>query len=480
MSLSRFHRLRAGLGAAWCALCGLPALAHEMPGAESPQPPAAASVGHPTANSASSPAASPAASPADTARDPLPGLVAMALERNQALLSAEWEVKARHSGPEHVWSLPPPEVGVEFYQGPARDFPNPLKNQQEIDYSVEQAFPFPGTLAARIRAEHGHAEAAEAELEALRRKTAREAKAGYYAAWLAARRLDINARSRSLLERVIAIARRQYEVGLGTQADILRAQAEATRLRMDSADREQERAAALADLNALLDREPGAPIRVADSVEPYPQDVPYARLAAALEAAHPDLKAKSAEIRMRQAESDLARRGYWPGFKIGAAYKDMLAMPPGTHGGALRDYWSLGVSMDLPAAFWSLPRARAGAEQARYRVEQARADLASVRNAALARARAAAERAKALRERLRLGRESLLPQARQAHGSALAAYQGGKGDFASVLDAARAVLAAEDGVISDLAALLAGQADLEEAAGMDWEALALPREGNSK
>jgi cobalt-zinc-cadmium efflux system outer membrane protein len=475
MFLSRFHGLLAALGA---AVCVLPARAHDMPGAESPPPAAAASTPAPTSAAAS--AGRSAVASADTAGDPLPALVALALERNQALLSAEWEVKARHSGPEHVWSLPPPEVGVEFYQGPARDFPNPLKNQQEIDYSVEQAFPFPGTLAARIRAEHGHAEAAEAELEALRRKTARDVKAGYYAAWLAARRLDINARSRSLLERVIAIARRQYEVGLGTQADILRAQAEATRLRMDSADREQERAAAQADLNALLDRDPAAPIRLADSLEPYPQDIPYARLASALEAAHPGLKAKSAEIRMRQAEGDLARRGYWPGFKVGAAYKDMLAMPPGTHGGTLRDYWSLGISMDLPVAFWSLPRARAGAEQARYRVEQARADRASVRDGALARARAAAERAKALRERLRLGRESLLPQSRQAHGSALAAYQGGKGDFASVLDAARAVLDAEDGVASDLAALLMGQADLEEAAGMDWEALALPREGNGK
>jgi cobalt-zinc-cadmium efflux system outer membrane protein len=474
MFLSRSLSLRA---AAWscpaarlavlgAAVCALPILAHDMPGADAPQ----------------AAAAGPAAAATDTAAaaDPLPGLVALALSRNQALLSAEWEVKARHSGPEHVWSLDPPELGVEFFQAPVRDFPNPLQNQQEIDYSVAQAFPFPGTLAARIRAQHGHAEAAEAELEGLRRKTARDVKAGYYAAWLAARRLEINARSRSLLERVIVIARRQYEVGLGTQADILRAQAEATRMRMDSADEAQERSAAWAELNALLDRDPQAPIRLADSLTPRPEEIPYARLAAALEAAHPDLKAKSAEIRMRQAESDVARRGYWPGFKVGAAYKEMLAMPPGTHGAALRDYWSLGLSMDMPAAFWSLPRARAGAEQSRYRVEQARADLASVRNGALARARAATERVSALRARLRLARESLLPQARQAHGSALAAYQGGKGDFASVLDAARAVLAAEDGAAADLAALLTGQADLEEAAGLDWEALALPGEGVAK
>ncbi len=396
------------------------------------------------------------------------------------MLSAEWEVKARHSGPEHVWALDPPELGVEFYQGPARDFPNPLKNQQEIDYSIEQAFPFPGTLAARIRVEHGHAEAAEGELEALRRKTARDVKAGYYAAWLADRRLEINARNRSLLERVVVIARKRYEVGLGTQSDILRAQAEATRLRMDSADAEQERAAALAGMNALLDRDPDAPIRVADSLQPRQEEIPYARVAAAIGSAHPDLKAKSAEIRMRQAEGDLARRGFWPQLKVGAAYKDMLAMPPGTHGGSLRDYWSLGFTMDMPAALWSLPRARAGAEQARQRVEQARADLASVRASSLARARAVSERVRALRERLRLAREALLPQARQAHASALAAYQGGQGDFASVLEASRAVLAAEDGAAADLAALLLGQADLEEAAGMDWEALALPGKGESK
>ena len=404
--------------------------------------------------------------------DSLPALVALALDRNPALRAADWEVQSLHSGPDHVWALDPPELGVEFYQGPARDFPDPLKNQQEIDYMVEQSFPFPGVIGARIRAEHGHAEAAEAGLEALRRKVARDVKAGYYALWLADRRAALNARTRAWMERLIAIARRQYEVGLGSQADILRAQSEATRLRMDSVDLERERVAVLAEVNALLAREPHAAIRPPDKLEPRAEDYAYARVAAAVEAAHPDLKAMSAEIRMRQAEGDLARRGYWPGFKLGAAYKDMLAMPPGTHGGGLRDYWSLRVGMDMPVAFWSLPRARAGAARARADMERARAEYAAAKNGALARAKGAEARARALRERLRLAGEALLPQARQAYESALTAYQGGKEGFFPVLDAARAVLAAEAGAAADRADLLTAQADLEEASGMDWEALA--------
>lgn len=468
--MSRFHHpIILAIALAWPGA----ATAHDMPG-----PMADSADADPDAYARTSASADAGR---DTAfGDSLPALVARALARSPALRAADREVRSRHSGPGHVWALDPPEVGVEFYQGPARDFPNPLKRQQEIDYMVDQAFPFPGTLGARIRAEHGHAEAGEAELEALRRRTVRDVKAGYYAAWLAGRRLALNARGRALAERLTAIARRQYEVGLGSQSDILRSQAEATRLRMDSADLEQARAAALADLNALIDRDPRSPLALPDSLEPRAEEFAYERLEAAVAAAHPDLKAKSAEIRMRRAEGDLARRAYWPSFKVGGTYKDMRLMPEGGHGGTLKDYWSLRLGMDVPVALWSLPRARAGAAQARANLEGAQAEYAAARNAALARALAAAERARALRVRLKLAREALLPQARQAYASALAGYQGGKEGFAAVLDAYRAALDAEAGEAADLAALLAGQADLEEAAGMDWGALALPREGGAR
>jgi outer membrane protein TolC len=104
--------------------------------------------------------------------------------------------------------------------------------------------------------------------------------------------------------------------------------------------------------------------------------------------------------------------------------------------------------------------------------------LAAALNEALARARRAALRAAGARERLRLARTVLLPQARQAYASALAGYQGGKEGFAAVLDAYRGELSAREGAVSDAAAALIAEADLEEAAGP--EAVAAAREGEGK
>jgi outer membrane protein TolC len=80
---------------------------------------------------------------------------------------------------------------------------------------------------------------------------------------------------------------------------------------------------------------------------------------------------------------------------------------------------------------------------------------------------------------LRLAREILLPQSRQAWESALAAYQGGKGAFAEALDAYRGELAAQEECETALVALLTAQADLEEAAGMDLQALAAKAGGKA-
>ena len=397
-------------------------------------------------------------------------LIAQALTRNPAIKAAEYQVKALHNSPNHAWWLDPPGLGVEFFQAPVRGFPNPLKNQMEIDYSVQQSFPFPGKIAARIRAEHGHAEIGEAELESLKRKVVRAVKGGYHRLYLLDRRADLNRRNREAMERLIAIARRQYEVGLGGQAEILRAQSEATRLRMDSITLAQDRLAEAGSLNALLDHDPGAPVAVADSLAPLVGEWPPEKLAEALADIHPELRAMQANIRMREAEGAMARKEYFPQLTLGGAYKDMRTAP--VHGGAIEDYWSFAVGVDMPLALWSLPKARAGVAQSEMNLAQARAGFADARNSVVARARAAALSEAGARERLRLSREALLPQARQAWESALAAYQGGKTAFMAVLDAYRADLAAQEDAETALMGLLEGQADLEESAGMDLRTLA--------
>jgi outer membrane protein TolC len=405
--------------------------------------------------------------------DSLSSLVSEAMRNNPSIQSAEYQVKALRASPDRAWSLDAPQVGVEFFQTPVKSFPNPVKNQQEIDYSVQQAFPFPGKTATRIRAEDRRADMGAADLEALKRQVAREVKTDYYELYLLDRRLEINGESQALMRRLIEIARRQYEVGMGRQADILKAQTELTSLRTDSIGLAQMRRATAGMLNALLDREADRPLPVAS--EPKVPEVgwTFGQIAGILEANHPKLRSMQASIRMREAERAMAGKEYLPEFMVRGTYKDMLAASSGMGEGSPGDFWSVMVSMNVPVAFWSRPRYRAGYAQGEANVAQAEREYANMRNMLLAKAQEALLKAESGAELARLAKSVLVPQAQQALESNQAAYQGGKGDFMTLLDAYRTRLMAKENAEMAIMQLAASQADLEEAVGLSLDEIAL-------
>lgn len=402
------------------------------------------------------------------AGESLSDLVSHALKQNPGIKAAEYRVKSLHSSPAYTWYLESPQIGVEFYQAPVRSFPNPLKNQMEVDYSIQQAFPFPGKIGARIEAEHRHAEMGESDLLSLKTGIARRVKSSYYELYLLDRRMEFNRENLSLMGRFIEAARRQYEVGMGRQADILRAQSELTALKSDSIALLQTRRAQEGMLNAILNRKTGAAIAVANTLVPAKTEWTLEQILPLVEAHHPGLQAMRSGIRMRAAETAAAKKEYFPEFMVGGSYKNMLEAPPGAHPEDLGDYWSVMVGMSVPIAFWSLPKHKAGVVQSEANQGQAEQEYQEMRNMALARAQEAWLKTESGRELVRLSATVLLPQARQALESNQAAYQGGKGEFLTLLDAYRMRLMAMENSEMALMRLLTSQAELEEAVGLGW------------
>ncbi len=420
------------------------------------------------------PAPAPAATPMATgpAGDPLPALVSEAMRNNPSIQAAEYQVKALRAAPDRAWSWEAPQVGVEFFQTPVKSFPNPLKNQQEIDYSLQQAIPFPGKIGTRIQAGDRRVEMGSAELEALKHQVARDVKTDYYELYLLDRRLEINGESQALMRRLIEIARRQYEVGMGRQADILKAQTELTSLRTDSIGLAQMRQATAGMLNALLNRDADRPLPVAAELRVPGIAWTFGQIAGILEENHPKLKSMQASIRMREAEKAMAGKEYLPELMLRGTYKEMLAAPSGMGDGSPGDFWSVMVGMNVPVAFWSLPRYRAGYAQGEANVAQAKREYASMRNMLLAKAQEALLKAESGAELARLAKSVLVPQAQQALESNQAAYQGGKGDFMTLLDAYRTRLMARENAEMAIMQLSASQADLEEAVGLGLDEIA--------
>jgi outer membrane protein, heavy metal efflux system len=403
---------------------------------------------------------------------PLGDLVDLALRNSPSIKAAEFQVKGLHASLNHTWYLEAPEIGVDFFQSPISAFPNPIKNQMEIDYSVRQAFPFPGKIRSHIDAEHKHAEMGQADLEARVRSIIREIKTLYYELYLLDGRLEINRENQILMNRFLEIARRQYEVGMGKQSDILRAQTETTNLKSDSIMLSQSRRATEAMLNAKLNRIIAWPIKVDSTLTPAKTSWTVDQIKPLAEKFHPGLQGMQAGIRMREAEKIMAGKEMLPEFMVGGSFKNMLIAPSGAHSADPENYWSVMATMSIPFAFWSAPKYRAGVIQSAAYLGQAQQEYLDAKNGVLVRAQNALLKAQSQSELLRLSEDILLPQSQQALASNIAAYQGGKGEFMSLLDAYRMQLMARQNTQMARMQLLTSQAELEEAVGLDLDAIA--------
>src|SRR5690606_4813911 len=67
-----------------------------------------------------------------------------ALRLHPELQAARLAPEAARAAARRDGAWDPPEVAVDFYNAPLSSFPDPLRRQEEIDWSVSQTLPFPG------------------------------------------------------------------------------------------------------------------------------------------------------------------------------------------------------------------------------------------------------------------------------------------------------------------------------------------------
>ena len=160
----------------------------------------------------------------------LNGLIAEVRTNNPQLKAAGYRTEAARAAAGFQKFLDPPLLGIDFFQTPLSSFPDPIGRDAEIDYSIQQMFPFPGKLSSMASAEQSRSAMYGADAKTLEQVIIRDCKMAWFEIYLIDRRLQVNAENQGLLKSFIGITRRQYEVGRGTQADILRGQTELSTL----------------------------------------------------------------------------------------------------------------------------------------------------------------------------------------------------------------------------------------------------------
>ncbi len=344
---------------------------------------------------------------------------------------------------------------------------------------VGQTFPYPGKLSLRRRSAVYELDAARAEADAARLQVGRDVRRAYYDIAYAGRALEIIERNRLVLLDVIKAAEVRYAVGNGAQSDVLRARVEAARLGEEAVALLEERRAAVAGLNVLLDVPTETPLQrasvpdrvartaVSDSAakirfesaslgsraadSPLP---PLALLQARAVERSPVLRAQEAMISAQTARVELARKDHLPDFDLSLQYGQRSGRP------------------DMITAVISLPIPIQRGSKQNQLVAESRAELSALgaeHSALLNEIRGDVVRLYAELERdraqLALYVKAIIPQGRATLESAVANYQVARSDFLSLLDAQSTLFNYETAYFRTLTSFAKTLAELEQVVG---------------
>jgi outer membrane protein TolC len=237
------------------------------------------------------------------------------------------------------------------------------------------------------------------------------------------------------------ITKVRYEVGQGSQADLLRAQLEQNRIRQSRISLRSEEKVLLTTLNRLRGLASETPIPTKARLQEF---IPQANSTSAwtdrAEKESPELQAARLGVRQAERSLDLAKRDRYPDFAVSAGI-----MPRG----ALEPMWTVGFSISLPV--WSKQKQQRAVSEQEFRRRAQGSDAESVRILLNQRIHERAAQLEAALDTLRLYREGLLVQSESSFQANLAQYETGRAPFISVLEALNGWISDRGGFLQALA-----------------------------
>ncbi len=382
-----------------------------------------------------------------TARD----LVAWVWERNPGLaeLQAALDVTVERIDP--AGSLDDPTLSYAFAP---RTFGRDGQGlNQKIEFS--QSIPWPGTLAARRASATHKVSAARRDIDVLRLELAAVAQSAYAEWYYLHQSLAIHHRTHQLLTELHLTTEVRYAAGKALQQDVLRAELELRKLDRHFLQLKRVEASLLAQINALLNRDPSTPLPEIVRVN-LPTTIPLlAELQTNIIDGHPALMRLESQLASKSADVTVAKKAFFPDLRVTAGYNSL---------------WDeadkrpiVGISINVPLNRTkrrsTLSSAEAAVQRVRWRREEQRAQLLGE----VAKAHAAVRESL---DAVKLYESSLLPLAREYFLAARADYESGAGSFLSVIAAERQQLNTEDELERNRADLQRRRSELERASGV--------------
>lgn len=324
-------------------------------------------------------------------------------------------------------------------------------------YTLIQPLPFWGKRDLKREAAEAEAEAAQGRAGVTWTEQAARIKIAYAQYFAVTGLIRLTREVLDLIDRLEGISQVRYANGLVPQQDAIRAQVERTAMRTELIQLENEHHHARTRLNAVLARPAQLPLADPERLRPMPSaaTLDFAALEERLRGRNPQLFADEARIRAAEKNRDLTYRNRYPDFALGVS--------PIQKGNSVSE-WELMLEFNVPLQQESR---RSQEREAEKMIEVSRARKEASANQLLADLSENLAGADAARRTEILTQTSLLPQAELTFQAALASYETGKVDFATLLDAERQILKAKQDIIKAQAEQQARLADIERIVGED-------------
>jgi outer membrane protein TolC len=349
-------------------------------------------------------------------------LIDEALKNNPEIQAADAKASAMSERISQMGSLPDPIFSAGYQNEGLRDYSYGTQDSWWT-VSLSQTFAYPGKLPLQEEAASFEVRAERANAELVKHQVVGRVSEGYYDLFLATKELVLIQARKPLASRLEEASLARYASGVGSQVEVIMAQAEKYML----IEKEEMAKRKIASFEAMLNREIGrdttAPFDRIEDTPPTPFNHPLDETLERARSHSPELIMQENLIRASEKKSLRSRKEAYPDITLMGSYFN--------RGNGMDDMYALTASIPLPIfykrkqgagineAAWNLASARRNLDTARLRIEsEVRDNFAMIR---------ASDRV------MELYKDALIPNARKDIDAALAQYSSGRIDAATTL-----------------------------------------------
>jgi cobalt-zinc-cadmium efflux system outer membrane protein len=385
-----------------------------------------------------------------------------ALEKNPEIQLLRQRLDVVSARAKQAPYLEDPEIALQLAGVPLAN-PTSFNKSDTNSIGIRQKLPFFGKLGLKEQIAQQEVRVAEQELRAKEREIISMVKMAYADLFMAQKASEILREQLDIMRIIIRATEARYQVGRVTQQDVFKALLEQSEIMNQLINVEAESNAAQAKLNSAMYRPPRSTVQLPAELAAPSAELNLSGVDELALVHRPQLKGAEEEIGRSERIYQLAERNRkFPDFMVGWDYMRMPTDMKKERYGAM-------VNITIPFSPWTIGRRNSEVEESLAEIRSAKASRDALRNMTLREVAESQAKVQAARRSIQLYSEGLLTQAELSFRAAMAAYQSGRVEFVSLLEAQRSLREARMGYYKATVGYMQNLADLERVIGKDLQ-----------